>query len=119
MFTNCNNCKKDVEPAIDESTMLDKQVVNSTQAVCPECKQSINLSFFMKKTLASMQRFYKAPTVRSAFSFKCSACEKVLPANPSEDKKYATCSGCGEKLNISPIMIRAIILSKGDSLESK
>lgn len=118
MFTNCNNCKKDVEPMIDSTTLVDKQVVNTTLAVCANCKQTLNLSFFMKKTLASMQRFYKPPVTRSAFSFKCNSCEKVLPPILSEDKSFALCGSCGSRLNISSIMIRAMILNQAGSTDS-
>lgn len=115
MFVNCSNCKKDIEPTLDASTLINNQVVNTTQAVCSFCKQQLSLSIFMKKTLASMQKFYKPPTAKSAFSFKCTPCDKVLPAKLSKDQEAAICSECGKTLNLSKTMIRAMILAKNNN----
>lgn len=112
MFIFCTSCNTDVEPGIVKDTLVNKQVTNDTKAVCPECRAEINLSTYMMKSLVSMGRYDVAPRAEKSFSFPCSACEKSKQAVLSKDKKKALCETCGEQLNISPYMIKAISLAK-------
>jgi hypothetical protein len=115
MFFHCTACKKDVEPGVLRDTLQNKQVVATTQAVCPECRLVLPINSFMLKTLVSLKRFYDAPKVQSAFTFVCKKCSKV--GKPSLQKNQALCSFCGEDLQLSPFTIKAMSLTKAGSID--
>jgi len=117
MFMNCTNCKVNVEPGIDASTLEDEQVTSSTKARCLECGGEIAMSSFMLKTLASSGKKYKAATAKSAFSFECTTCHKHLPAMLSKDQSQALCSVCTKPLNLSGMMIQAMKVAKTGSID--
>jgi DNA-directed RNA polymerase subunit RPC12/RpoP len=116
MFFHCLTCKKDIEPGILKETLQNKQVVATTQAVCPECRSVLNINNFMLKTLASLGRFYSAPKVQSAFTFVCKKCNKVGQPLLQNNNK-ALCSFCGEDLQLSPFTIKAMSLTKAGSID--
>lgn len=112
MFIRCEKCKEDVGVVIDRDTLVNKQVVKTTAAVCPECKSPFTLNIFALKSLVSMSRFYTKPKKSSAFSFPCKECEKETKAALSEDKKTAYCLICSKPFDLSSFMIQAMIKVK-------
>ena len=74
-------------------------------------KTDIPLSIFMIRTLKGMNKFFEKAKATAAFSFNCKKCDEIVTAVLSRDKKTASCEKCGEKLEISPIMIKAMSIN--------
>ena len=117
MFMPCSTCKTDVEPSIDRTTLKGKEVIATTKALCPTCRQDMKVNIYMMRTLAKMGQFYTQQVTRSAFSFECKVCDKVLPAVLSKNKKQALCSDCGTEIKISEMMIKAMAIAKNGNID--
>lgn len=118
MYVFCKSCKNDVEAKVDKNTLKNKQATNDTKALCGECGDELNLTIYTIKSLVSMNQFYEKPKAEAAFSFHCESCGKTEGAKLSSDKKSANCGHCGEKLNISEYMIKAMGIAKSSSIDS-
>lgn len=111
MFINCSKCQASVEPALDETTMVEGKVVDTTKVRCSECGDILNVSSFMLRSVASTGKKYRPKVVSQAFAFKCDPCEKPQPAILVKDK--ALCSVCNTELKITQSMILAMKALKG------
>lgn len=117
MFFRCDACKKDVEVGLVRETLKLGSIDTNTEARCLECSNILPLSRFVKQSLLTMQKFYKIPTKKEAFSFKCEGCQKVNPAILDSEGKQALCSECSKPFNLSSIMINAIRIAKSGSID--
>ena len=119
MFFNCENCKKDVEPCLDTTTLVDKKVVNETKVICPICKNEIKCTMFTKKMLNDLKQFFTTKPA-GAFEFKCMKCKEFQPAILSKDEKQAVCKVCGTVFNnFNPFMIRAMKIVSKKEIQSE
>jgi predicted SprT family Zn-dependent metalloprotease len=120
MFIFCKTCKCDTEPGIDKNTLDGKKVVATTKVLCPTCRSELPMTSFMMQTLVGLGRFITTARSDSAFSFKCTPCDKIVPAMLSETKTEALCSSCKANLNVTSFMIKAMAIAKaGGGIDSQ
>jgi len=110
MFVPCPTCKKDCEPLIDITTLKNsKEFVDSTKAICANCKKELSITMFAKKSLFSMKKFYiKKP--KKAFEYDCIQCNEYNEAFLKEGKAF--CIKCSTELKLTPFMMTALKLTK-------